>query len=286
MAAYPIGRHFIHAFVLGTPELAAYRSDRRQDSLLRADVADRLFSGRTFLTGEEVVLALGWSKRLARESLVPLTEAGMIAPEAGASTSEIPPIYCQAKLDASIGTFFDRFETVDPHGSDMASLQEITFSFGLQNEKLWHLLARGEIRQLGRVHSEGIVPGMRLNKKEVISAISGIADPVNTNEAADILGLNGDRVRSLVAAGYLVPEKPSMDLPKRLTPLFSEKRVRSFAAEFVSGRQARSMLGSQVTLSKSGLKPAVVLEAKAPRGARVYLFRRSDVEAFQQVDRS
>lgn len=283
MAAYGIGRHHLHAFVLGTPELAAYMGDRRQDSLICGEVADRLFVGRTpFLSSAEVVRKLGWDLD-PRSALRDLIDAGIIQAEAGASTTELPPIFSEPGVDASLSTFFDRFEHVDPVPEGMVPIDVVKMSLGITSRDLWQLLARGRIRKLGFVGEGGALRRMRIAPSEVLAALTGVQDPITTKEVAAMLGIADNKVRNLVINGFLVPIHVPEHLGLRVTSVFSRDEVEGFLQEYVPAPQASAMLAESPSVAgmrKMGLQPAIDLEGQGQNYARTILFRRSDVEAF------
>lgn len=282
MAMYGIGRHHLHAFVLGTPELAAYVGERRQDSLIRGEVADRLFVGRTpFLSSAEAVHKLGWDLD-PRSALRDLIETGIIQAEAGASITELPPIFSEPGIDASLSTFFDRFEHVDPVPAGMASVDVVKMSLGITSRDLWQVLASGRIRKLGFVGDGGPLRRMRVDTSEVLAELTGVRDPITTKQAAAMLGIGDNKVRNLVINGFLVPTHVPEHLGLKVTMVFSRGEVEGFLHRYVPASQASAMLPESPSMSamrKMGLQPAIDLEGQGQNYARTILFRRSDVEA-------
>lgn len=288
MAAYGIGRHHLDAFILGTPELAAYVGDRRQDSLINADVADRLFLGRMpFLTSKDVSRALGWDMQNPRTGLEPMIKAGVIKPEAGASTAEIPPIFSEPELNCALESFFARFEPADPHAEARGSIHVISQTIGISNDDLWPLLASGKIKTMGRVPDEGWVRGMRLDIREVLGAATGVDQPLNTNDVAERLDVAAHQVRNLTDNDYLPSTPVPEHLASKMTIVFARRDVETFLTEFVSPKAARAMLPGSPSFSRLGqlgLKPVIQLEAPNGNQARTIFFARADVEAICQRD--
>jgi hypothetical protein len=286
MAAYNIGRHHLRAFVLGTPELVAYVGQRRQDSLIRVDVADRLFVGRLpFLTGKDVVRKLGWQMQNPRTGLEPMIKAGIIHPEVGASTAEIPPIFSEPDLEAALKVFLARFEPADPQQPGRTSTHGVSQTIGISNENLWQLLASGRIKTMGYLPDEGWVRGMRIDIKEVLAAATSVEDPLNTDEAAAILNVAPRHVRTLTADGRLPSTSVPDHLASKMTVIFARCDVEAFLAEFVSLKAAQAMISENPPFSrlgKMGLQPAIDLEALNGKECRTIFFKRVDVEAICQ----
>lgn len=288
MEAYGIGRHHLDAFVRGTPELAAYVGDRRQDSLINADVADRLFVGRTpFLTSKDVSRKLGWDMQNPRTGLEPMIKAGIIHPETGASTVEIPPIFSEPDFDRAMKTFFASFADADPHAEERGSTHVVSQTIGISNDDLWQLLANGKIKTMGRVIEEGWVRGMRLDIQEVLGAATGVDYPLNTNDVAERLEVAPHQVRNLTENGYLPSTPVPQHLASKMTIVFAQRDVEEFLTKFVSPKAARAMLPGNPAYSRLGqlgLKPVIELEAPNGNQARTIFFARADVEAICQRD--
>ena len=213
MATYGIGRHHLRAFTLGTPSLVAYAGDRIQDVLIFADVADKLFLGRTpFLSSQHVSRLLGRHFTDTRSRIATLAKAGLLRPEQGASTRDTPAFFSGPEFDQHIEGFFARFEMVEPPTQDMVGVYDITTGSGLSDVRLWQLLASGKVRRIGRVPGQGIVAGIRLDQKEILTAVTGVVDPYSVVEASRVLGIGRGPLLRLIASGGM----PAFEVPKTL----------------------------------------------------------------------
>lgn len=281
-STYGIGRHHLHVFVLGTPDLAAYVGERRQDSLIRAEVADRLFIGRTpFLSSQAVIKdKMGWDIN-PRNGLACLMGAGIIKPEAGASTSEMPPVFSEPELEKAMADFFSRFEPVDPFAPDMESTLGIAMTLGMTNNVLWQLLASGKVRKLGRTEEDGLLRSMRLNVKEVLAAATGVEDPMIKSEVCVALDIKVDSLDNLVAHGLLDATNVPEELSAKISMVFSRDVVTAFSREFISLGALRALLPgapSYAAVQEMGFVPAICLEPLAKSRTWARFYRRSEVE--------
>lgn len=284
MAAYGIGRHHLHAFVLGTPGLAVHRTERRQDSIIRVDVADRLFTGRTpFGTAGELCKILGRKAHSAAADLAHLVDAGLIAAEDGASTHSIPPIYSIPDFKAALGRFNARFAPLDSDCPRAASLSSMMPIYGIRLHDVWQLLASDKIASMGRVEGGGFVSGMLLDQREVLSAITGVEDPRTLKEVAQRLGTSVAIVRTLALNKKLRADCPAGPIKSKLTHVFKNEDVEEFAPDYVYAGQARKLLEgkpSVLELKGMGLAPAIDLAPEFNGRGRVVFYRRSELRTF------
>lgn len=270
---YGVAKDRMRAFLVGTPELAAYRGQHLHDTLIKVDVADRMFLGRTpFITRAALVERMGRSTSDARKEMSYLAAAGIIEPEAGACNDTAPPFYSQPAYDQAIDRFVSRFERVDPFSSGMLEVHDLAHALRSSTLATWELLGSGKVKRIGLVPGAPTFSAMRFDKKEALRALTGLEDPLSTPEAADRIGMNPSKILSLVRGGVLVPDACLRYGADPSIPVFEGRTIADFDKKYVSPGSAAVR-----SLTSRGIQPALTLGKSYVNRGRICVYRRSEV---------
>lgn len=191
--------------------------------------------------------------------------------------------YSEPQLKTAMASFLGRFEITHTISQTMRTTEEISMAYRIAYRDLWRMLGNGDIKRIGHIPDEGLIKGIRLEVADVLEALTGVADALTTNQAADILGVINHDVSNLAVNGKLPTLPLRSDIPTKLLHVFDAAVIKSFDAEFMSRTVFCKLLGRQLsveTLRARGLKPAIELDSQFTRGARAVFYRREEAVRF------